>query len=387
MTHEDDRETEFFFPIMDSAFHWVRTSSLYTPAARRRHLFPRTLFRREESGAGIPVFNRYGLPDYFRSPGYLRKLSSLCISAGVPYLVDLDDLYWELPRYSKDHYRHDRHQTEFMSDLLSQAAAIIASTPELKEHVEQQFPDKPVFVVENSPPAWVAPRCGVLIANTDAFKFSYDQLVWFVELLRFLFRSGLSIQLLGDNENLLDDCGDILVHSLPSEDYRSYLSTLSRSDFRLALVPVEHSSYADCKSAIKAIDFLSQRIPTIASDIAPYRRFSALHGWNHFRVVPNTLEAWRQAAESIVLQIPEAEREQGKEVNAMLIAARDTQLQQWLAVAEFLRDRRPDPALMRRVSQKVHYYLVARELFQPIKRLGQILSRQPSRNRRQGSTA
>ena len=53
---------------------------------------------------------------------------------------------------------------------------------------------------------------------------------------------------------------------------------------------MENSNYSDCKSAIKAIEFISQRIPTVASDIAPYRRFAGLHGISDFQVVPNTFE-------------------------------------------------------------------------------------------------
>ena len=91
----------------------------------------------------------------------------------------------------------------------------------------------------------------------------------------------------------------------------SSLAILARSDFRLGLIPVEHSSYADCKSAIKAIEFISQRIPTVASDIAPYRRFAYLHGMSDFHVVPNTFEALKQAVETVILQIPEEERQKG----------------------------------------------------------------------------
>ena len=91
----------------------------------------------------------------------------------------------------------------------------------------------------------------------------------------------------------------------------SSLAVLARSDFRLALLPVENSNYSDCKSAIKAIEFISQRIPTVASDIDPYRRFAGLHGISDFQVVPNTFEAWKQAVETVILQVPEEERQKG----------------------------------------------------------------------------
>jgi hypothetical protein len=114
-------------------------------------------------------------------------------------------------------------------------------------------------------------------------------------------------------------------------------------------------------------------MPTVASDIAPYRRFAGLHGMSDFHVVPNTFEAWKQAVEAVILQIPEQERQKGKEVNAMLKATRDTQFQQWLAVIDFLRDRRPDPATMRRLSRTLRPYRFAyskiRPIFLPIRSL------------------
>ena len=366
MNNEENGGMEFYFPARDRMLHWVRTSSLYSPAARQRQITVRTMFRQEEIGASVPVFDR------FEAGFYFRKLHSLCFSAGVPYLMDLDDLIWELPDFSISSRIPPKYLLAFPESLISGAAALTVSTHELKEHVEHRYPGKPVFLVENCMPAWFAPRHGALIANTDAFKMGDESIRWFIDLLRLIFEHGLSIQLLGDNQNLLDQCSDIVVHSL--EVYgRSYLLGLAQSSYRLGLIPVEHSGYADCKSAIKALDFVSQRIPTVASDIAPYRRFAGRHGMKHFCVVPNTFESWKQAVEAVILQIPEEERQQGKEINAMLKATRDTQLQQWLAVIEFLRDRRPDPATMRRISRKLRPYGFAyrrlRPIFMPIRNM------------------
>ena len=51
--------------------------------------------------------------------------------------------------------------------------------------------------------------------------------------------------------------------------------------------------------------------PTVASDISPYRRFAGLHDISDFQVVPNTFEAWKQAVETVILQIAEEERQKG----------------------------------------------------------------------------
>ena len=95
-------------------------------------------------------------------------------------------------------------------------------------------------------------------------------------------------------------------------DYGSYLSNLAIAHFHLGLILVEHSSYADCKSAIKAIEFVSQRMPTVASEIARYCRFASFHGVSDYQVVTNTFEDWNQGVEAGILQIPEEERRTGK---------------------------------------------------------------------------
>ena len=190
MNNDDSGGMEFYFPLKDRVYHWVRSSSLYSPAARQRQITVKTMFRQEEIGASVPVF------DSLKTGFYFRKLHSLCLSAGVPYLVDLDDLIWDLPEFSVSSRIPPKYLLEFPESLMSGAAAITVSTPELKEQVEPRFPSKPVFLVENCLPAWIAPRAGVLIANTDAFKMGDGQIDWFIDLLRLIFRHCLSIQLL-----------------------------------------------------------------------------------------------------------------------------------------------------------------------------------------------
>src|SRR5271157_2787227 len=126
MTHEASGGMEFYFPLQDKMYHWVRSSSLYSPAARQRGITVRTMFRQEEIRAGVPVFDRMETGFYF------RKLHALCLSAGVPYLIDLDDLIWEMPGFSVSSRIPPKYLLEFPESLMSGAAAITVSTPELK---------------------------------------------------------------------------------------------------------------------------------------------------------------------------------------------------------------------------------------------------------------
>ena len=69
---------EFHFPVKGRAFHRVRSSSLYSPAARQRNITVKAMFRQEEIGVGIPVFDRW------ESGFYSGKLHSLCLSGRGP---------------------------------------------------------------------------------------------------------------------------------------------------------------------------------------------------------------------------------------------------------------------------------------------------------------
>jgi len=59
MSNEDCGGMEFYFPVRDRVFQWVRNCSLYSPAARQREIAVRTMFRQEEIVGGIPVFDRF----------------------------------------------------------------------------------------------------------------------------------------------------------------------------------------------------------------------------------------------------------------------------------------------------------------------------------------
>ena len=118
---------ELYFPDRDRVFHWVRNSSLYTPVASEKQISVRALFRHEEIGEATPIFDRFDTGFYF------RKLHSLCLSAMVPDLVDLDDLFWGLTVFSGLSRTPAWYRLAFPESLISGSAVITVSTSELKE--------------------------------------------------------------------------------------------------------------------------------------------------------------------------------------------------------------------------------------------------------------
>ena len=322
---------KFFFAAFESAFYWVRANSLESELARSRGLHAEALFReRPSKDVSILVLNRFGFSNYF------RLLHKLVVQFKVPYLVDVDDLYWELPKFSVDWAADDLQYRQFVDRLLAGALAITTSTVELKDALTGRFPGKPIFVVENCVPAWVVSGPSVIIANSDAFKMDRENCAWFADLMRELFAAGFAIQLIGGNRSLEEQAPEVYFHSLPSLSYRDYLKCLVQQPLAIGLIPVDRSSYADCKSAIKVMELLAARIPVIASNIAPYHRFKSEYPNLNLQVVENDPAAWREAVAQTVSGVSAELLDEGKAVNQILLETRLRQLVGWEAVAEFI---------------------------------------------------
>jgi hypothetical protein len=258
------------------------------------------------------------------------------IRLGIPYLADIDDLYWELPHYSNDKAVGDRAYTEYLDFLMGNAWGITCSTDYLRSRIGERFPKSRTFLVENCAPGWVAPPHSLVIANTDSVKFSSAEINWFAPLLRNFWNDGVGIQLIGENESLEGGVLSLRVHSLPRVTYQEYHKHLATHSYRLALVPVEDSPYARAKSAIKIHEFLSHGISVVASDIEPHRKFLAEYTDLPVALVANTEEAWATALEPYRSNRSEPERSDGRRLNEMLFRARKRQLDQWAEVFDAL---------------------------------------------------
>jgi hypothetical protein len=47
MNNEESGRMGFYFPLRDRVYHWVRSSSLYSPAACQQQITVRTMFLQE----------------------------------------------------------------------------------------------------------------------------------------------------------------------------------------------------------------------------------------------------------------------------------------------------------------------------------------------------
>lgn len=313
-----------FFFFGDNPFFWVRAGVLRGPAAAARGFCVETAFDgRYPGGYVFPVFNRFSYGRLY------RVLLGVVKRSDLPYLADIDDLYWELPTYSADRAACDAAYLGYLDHLYGNAEVITCSTEYLRERLAVRFPTVKTVLVENAAPAWIAPPGALVIANTDNIKIGAAELAWFAPLLRRCWDDGIGIQLLGENRALSTPELECRAHSLPRLEYLDYHTHLSTHRFRAGLVPVEQSPYADAKSPIKILEFINHGIPVVASDTEPHRRFVAAHPGCDVTLVENTAAAWSAALARYTGAMSAEERERGRRVNTVLCDTQVRQLGQW----------------------------------------------------------
>jgi len=329
-----------FFVMLDSPFFWVRAGALRHPVASKLGIEADAFFETSRiSPSTVPVFNRFSRTRTFRS------LLALCRARDIPYVFDIDDLFWNLPAHSADEARSIAAYSAELKPFIEAAALVTTTTQHLAREIDAAFKTTAVRIIPSAlPPGLENPAGACCIANTDNFKLSGPDLNWFSEGLRTMSEAGVPIHVLGENASLFSSDTDLVLRAAPRVPYQEYLSNICRGGYRFGLIPVSDDEYSRCKSAIKAIEFLDAGMKVFASDVAPYRDFARDQPHPDLTLVPNTQAAWTNAFEWIVSATPLAEREQAKRVLQLESRTRRTQISGWLSVGRELTPRVPRSA-------------------------------------------
>jgi hypothetical protein len=329
-----------FFVMFDSPFFWVRAGALRHPVASALGIEADAVFETSHIEPNVlPVFNRFSRSRMFRT------LLSLCRARNIPYVFDIDDLFWNLPAHSTDEARSTATYTAELRPFIEGAALVTTTTPHLAREIETAFKTRGIRIIPSALPSGLENPAGACcIANTDNFKLSGPDLNWFSEGLRRMSRAGVPIHVLGENASLFCSEEDLILRAAPRVPYQEYLSHICRGGYRFGLIPVSDHAYSRCKSAIKAIEFLDAGMKVFASDIAPYRDFAHDHAHPDLTLVPNTQHAWAGVFDSIVVATPLEEREQAKRTLELESRTRRMQISGWLSVANELAPRVPRSA-------------------------------------------
>lgn len=325
-----------YFIMFDSPFFWVRAGALQNPAASPSGIRADAIFQTYRVAPGsIPVFNRFSRSKMFSA------LLSACKIWKIPYIFDIDDLFWKLPQTSCDEASSQINYTDSLRELIKDARVITTTNQILADEIRQEFGCNDVAVIPNASLSGYELSGGAVIANTDNFKLDRNDTEWFREGLHSLAESGVPVHILGENPALFKEPRDLVFRTAPRVGYGEYLRGLTAARHRFGIIPVTRNQYSDCKSAIKALEFLSAGMRVYASDVGPYRELAKNHPHSNLVLVPNSQSDWCAAFKEMISLIPSEERSTLQETLKIETATRTAQVQGWVNVASRLQAEVP----------------------------------------------
>lgn len=206
-------------------------------------------------------------------------------SRGVKVVYEIDDCYEKIPVVNIDpRYRAmcSRETTKAVGQMLNLCDMITVSTPELGAWVKK-FTNNKVVWLKNTldlsmwPIVKKEPSDEVMIGYSGASQHLLDLEVLGGSLHQMAerHRDAVSFGFMGyiskDMWNI-EKAYDSGVYFKAGVPFLEYPETLANLQYDICLAPAADNFFNSCKSELKYLEYSAMGLPTIASDIAPYRR-------------------------------------------------------------------------------------------------------------------
>lgn len=233
------------------------------------------------------------------SPSLIRKIRQWR-GEGKAVVFDIDDLLLEVPSFLESH-AHYRDIRTLIKEALRQTNHVTTTTERLATVLRQHTPF--VSVTPNSSQHWGRsvqhfPKSDasvkLLIASSDTVRLDFVA----PALVRVLADKDLCIEILaiGNTVDFLKKAG-IPVTGVPLLSYPQFLDFISRQNNSIGIIPLDDSTFSNCKSPIKYLDYACCGIPSICSNVAPYS--DVISQDQDGVLVSNHEEAWYASIRSL----------------------------------------------------------------------------------------
>lgn len=220
---------------------------------------------------------------------------------GRPVIHEIDDLLTEVPSYVSNQ-SHVRRHGKWLARCLAQCDLVTVSTDRLGVELARHAGLAPPVTVPNyalqrgrtALPAQTGGPVTFVIASTERMAGGF-----IFEALRPVLEQGARLVVIGPAAAQYGDAGLPVqkVGLLPRAEFTDFVRSLPNP---VALIPLELSRFASCKSAIKWFEYGEAGIPTVCSDASPYREVveSGQTGW----LVCNESRAWQSVLSAVASQ-------------------------------------------------------------------------------------
>lgn len=222
---------------------------------------------------GVRLRDLIGVEALVMQRGMSRRalgLQDAALRQGAAVLYDIDDLMLDADAHLSVSalLRSRRHWIE---RCIAEADVVTVTTPHLGEALAPYA--RCIRIVPNfAPPGNFAPavhgdggRATLIVASSERLSAAF-----LLPVLRTLAQDGTRLVAIGPPGEWLAAAGVPVEHH-PVMPRESFLALSRNLPNPVALIPLEATTFAACKSAIKWFDFSAIGVPVICSNVSPYQ--------------------------------------------------------------------------------------------------------------------
>ena len=223
------------------------------------------------------------------------RLQQAMRERGGAVVAEIDDLLTDMPAHIGNHAAV-RAQRAWITRCLTDADVVTVSTARLGAELRAELRVVRTCVVPNS--AWSLGDLPMPTSQPDRpvhlLLAAMEPLAapWLLPALRAVQGPAVQIVVVGPSAGALAAAGlDVQGHPLmPRAQFIEFARSLPNA---LAVIPLEDSRFAACKSAIKWFEYSEAGMPVLCSDVSPYR--DVIEPGVTGGLVANQAVAWERA--------------------------------------------------------------------------------------------
>lgn len=214
-----------------------------------------------------------------------------------PVIYEIDDLITQLPGFLQDHDTMRMHH-DFVVSMIAMADAVSTTTARLAAQLAPINPN--VHLVPNyAVPGATAvarhqsaatPQATLVLAASDTVQT--DFLLPALQQVQARYGTAVELVCIGAIARSISIPG-MVVHSYPILPQPRFVEVIAALVNPIGLIPLDDSLFSSCKTAIKYLDYAVSGIPSICSDVSPYRE--VVTDQDTGLLVENTTARWVEA--------------------------------------------------------------------------------------------
>jgi glycosyltransferase involved in cell wall biosynthesis len=232
-----------------------------------------------------------------------EKFIDQLLKLNVPIAYEMDDMLLELPSYHPGYETYKRHGP-YIKWILKTADLVIVSTANLRDSATkyttrpiQLQPNLVSWSLFNAPPKPHNKVFTFLISGTASHEGDWSIIEEPLLNILNIYPEKVRAIFFGDLPEKFSK--HPLVQVIKFQDgYEQYADTLKKLNVNCALVPLQDTSFNNCKSNIKWLEYSAAGIPGIYSNTTPYCS-SISHGETGL-LVDNVADAWFQSMNHLI---------------------------------------------------------------------------------------